>query len=116
MSEAKLENRDWKARLFDWFLGLDLATKLLVYICFGIYFGISVGVPTVRRWMNEDMDKISATHRETMNSVIQSWDRHNENTIEAFKSVHERDQKLLERLLGDKHVATGDADDALARP
>ena len=115
MSEVtKPDSRDWKTRLFDWFLGLDLATKLLVYICFGIYFGISVGVPTVRRWMNEDMDKISASHRETMNSVIKSWDGHVEKTIEAFRADQERDQKLMERLLGEKHVAAGD--ETLARP
>jgi hypothetical protein len=108
------DQRDLKTRLLEWFFGQDLATKMLVFICAGIYFGISVGVPTLRSWMHEDMDKISATHRETMNAVIKSWDEHNDRTINAFKEDQERDQKLMERLLGDKHVAAGD--EAFARP
>ena len=108
------DTRSWPIRLINWFLGQDLSTKLLVYICAGVYFSIAFGGPKVRSWMNEDIDRITGAHHETMTKVIESWDRHNQKTIEAFREDQERDQKLLERLLGEKRVAAGAG--PLARP
>lgn len=86
-----------------WFLGRDLSTMLLLLNLGGGVYVARTGIPTMRSWLKEDISTLNQSHRENVNEVIESWDRHMDLTIEAFKADQERDARLLDKLI-EKHA------------
>lgn len=89
-----------------WFLGRDLSTMLLLLILGGGVYAARTGIPTVRTWLKEDISNLNKSHNDNVKEVIESWDRHVDKTIEAFREDQERDSRLLDKLLDKRgHVA-----------
>jgi hypothetical protein len=92
---------DWKTRSIDFAFSQGSGFILLIA---AFYFG----VPLLRAWRQEDMKEIVDTHRDTLEKVVSSWDRHLDQAVKAFQDDQNRDQREKDRLWQKLGVANQD--------